>query len=207
MPLLAEKRCLPRTHVLQDTRDFFDRIAGEWDNMRHADAEHIEKILARAKVPQGGRILDVACGTGILFEALLRREPDLLRAIDISERMVAIAQQKFAGTQVVVTAEDFYAFEQEDFDCAVVYNAYPHFLDKALFGQKAALCLKPGGRLVIAHGCGRQQINAKHKKSGAEMVSDLLRSCEEEAARLKDYFLFDVMEDAGNCYILAGTAR
>lgn len=203
MPALSELRYDP--DPARQTRDFFDRLAPQWDGMAHASDDKIDAILTQAGVPHGGRILDVACGTGILFPALFRRSPSLLRAIDLSPRMVALARTKHPGAEV--TAEDFYSFSQGGFDCMVVYNAYPHFLDKPLFAAQAYRCLRPGGRLVVAHGCGRRALNTRHHAGPAQVVSTPLLSCTEEALRLGYHFSFDVMADEEDRYILSGTKK
>lgn len=205
MPSPAKLRYEPDPAL--QTRDFFDRLAHRWDDMAHAPEEKIDAILTRAGVPRGGHVLDVACGTGILFPALLRRSPVLLRAIDLSPGMVAQARLKYAGAGVEISAEDFYTFRQRGFDCMVVYNAYPHFLDKALFASQALRCLNTGGRLVIAHGCGRRALNTRHHTGPAQAVSTPLLSCSEEALRLGYHFAFDVMVDEEDRYILSGVKK
>lgn len=203
MPALSELQY--ESDPAQQTRDFFDRLAPQWDDMAHAPDDKIDAILTQAGVPHSGHILDVACGTGILFPALLRRSPTLLRAIDLSPCMVALARTKHPGAEV--TAEDFYSFNQSGFDCVMVYNAYPHFLDKSLFAAQALRCLNPGGRLIIAHGCGRRALNTRHHAGPAQVVSTPLLSCPEEALHLGYHFSFDVMADEEDRYILSGTKK
>ena len=79
----------------------------------------------------GVRALDIACGTGVTFDYLLAQGVESLTAIDISDEMARIAQGKYAhDPRVTVLAGDFLQLEAPPFDCALLYNAYPHFLDK-----------------------------------------------------------------------------
>ena len=146
----------------QDVIDFFDRLAPGWDaDMIRSDAI-IGKILDGAGVAAGKDVLDVACGTGVLFPDYLRRQVGSLTAIDISPEMAKIAGEKFPG-QVAVLCGDVEAtrFDRK-FDCIVVYNAFPHFPDPEKLIATLAGLLKPGGTLTVAHGMSRAAIDRHH---------------------------------------------
>ena len=101
----------------------------------------------------GVRALDIACGTGVTFDYLLAQGVESLTAIDISDEMARIAQAKYAhDSRVTVLTGDFLQLEAPPFDCALLYNAYPHFLDKPALLAHAAALLKPGGRFTVATG-------------------------------------------------------
>ena len=51
----------------QDVIDYFDRCAPIWDAEMIKNDEIIGKILDNAEIGEGCDILDVACGTGVLF--------------------------------------------------------------------------------------------------------------------------------------------
>ncbi|MFV0352103.1 MAG: class I SAM-dependent methyltransferase [Oscillospiraceae bacterium] len=186
-------------------RDFFDQAASTWDARGKADDSVLNAIVAAANPPQNARILDVACGTGIMFAPLLKRSPALLRAIDLSPKMVSLAKAKYQNHPAVkVSVQNFYTFNETGFDLIMVYNAYPHFMDKAQFAAQICKCLAPGGRFVIAHGIGKQKINTRHSGKKVQPISTSLLSCKEEAKRLGDAFLFDIMLDCEHMYILSG---
>ena len=92
-----------------DKRDviaFFDRCAPDWDAgmVRHEPV--IQAILDNAGVGPGMSVLDVACGTGVLFPDYLARGA-VVTGIDISPEMARIAAEKFAGEpQVQVLCGD-----------------------------------------------------------------------------------------------------
>lgn len=186
-------------------RQYFDEAAPAWDYKRHPGEETHARILTTIGMQPDCRILDVACGTGVLFKSLLQYTPALLRAVDISPAMAGIAAAKHPEPNVRVTAEDFYGFRETGFDYVMVYNAYPHFADKAAFGQAARGCLAAGGRLTIAHGAGRDFINKRHMHAHVRDISVSLGSCMEEAARLGSGFRPDILVDTPDIYILSGT--
>lgn len=191
---------------LDDIRSFFDNLAPGWDEHNHHDGAVISALLTAAACPKGGRILDVACGTGVLLPFLLALEPEQLCAIDLSSEMVAIATKKFDDPRVCAECADFYEYDRGPFDLITVYSAYPHFFDKAAFAKQAATLLKPGGRLMIAHSQSKEAINSRHR-SGASPVSVPLRGAAEEAVPLLPYFDMDAMVDNSKLYLLSGTRK
>ena len=84
-----------------DVIAFFDRCAASWDaDMIKSDAI-IGKILDNTQVQEGMDVLDVACGTGVMFEYYLQRNVASVTGIDISPEMAKIATEKFAGEDKV----------------------------------------------------------------------------------------------------------
>ena len=74
----------------QDVIEFFDRMASNWDaDMIKSDAK-IGLILDNAEVHEGMDVLDVACGTGVMFPYYLERKVASVTGIDISPEMAKI---------------------------------------------------------------------------------------------------------------------
>ena len=110
----------------QDVIEFFDRLAPQWDADMIRNDDIIATILNNAGVKPGVDVLDVACGTGVLFPDYLSRDVDSLTAVDISPEMVRIAREKFPGDKVTVCCGDVEELDfDKQFDCIVVYNAFP----------------------------------------------------------------------------------
>lgn len=157
----------------QDVISFFDRLAPQWDAdmIRHDDI--IAAILDNAGVTKGADVLDVACGTGVLFPDYLSRNVGSLTAIDISPEMVRIAQGKFPQVQVLLGDVETVDFGRQ-FDCIVVYNAFPHFPDpERLIGTLSDL-LKIGGFLTVAHGMSRAAIDHHHEGPASKVSVGLM---------------------------------
>ena len=81
----------------QDVIEFFDRVAPSWDAAMIKNDVIIEKILDNAEIEEGQDILDVACGTGVMFPYYLQRGVASVTGIDISPEMAKIAERKYAG--------------------------------------------------------------------------------------------------------------
>lgn len=153
----------------QDVISFFDRLAPGWDAdmIRHEDV--IATILDNADIREELDVLDVACGTGVLFPDYLSRKVKSLTAIDIAPEMVRIAREKFPAVEVLcgdVTEVEI----GKKFDRIVVYNAFPHFPEPEKLIARLASLLNEGGILTVAHGMSRAQID-RHHEGGASKVS------------------------------------
>lgn len=145
-------------------KDFFDRHAASWDaEMIRSDAK-IARILDNANVRAGARVLDVACGTGVLVPDYAARGVASVTGIDISPEMIKIAEGKFAGQSGV----RFICGDVEEtalpggYDCIVVYNAFPHFPQPERLIARLSSLLAPGGTLTVAHGMSRRAIDGHH---------------------------------------------
>ncbi len=156
---------------------YFDERADRWDKTAEpAGAKH-EMFARLAGVGEGSRVLDIGCGTGIMERAYLALGAADVCAIDVSEKMIALAREKFADEpRVRFECADASTYREEDsalFDVVVMYNMYPHVLDKEALVRAVHRLLVPGGRFLVAHGTGYEAINAHHAEVPASVTSDL----------------------------------
>ncbi len=146
----------------KDVAAYFDRCAPRWDAEMIRSDTIINRILDNCGIGAGTHVLDVACGTGVLFPDYLRRQVASVTAIDISPEMVKIAREKFPQVQIFCGDVETHRFDRQ-FDAVMVYNAFPHFPDPAgVIGALARLTV-PGGRLSVAHGMSRAAIDRHHE--------------------------------------------
>ena len=80
-----------------DVVRFFNALARGWDDEISVDKDKIEFILDKAEVRPGTRVLDVACGTGVLFPFYLERETSHVLAVDISPEMTNLPRWYAVG--------------------------------------------------------------------------------------------------------------
>ena len=191
-----------------DVIEFFDRCAATWDADMIKSDEIIGKILDNAEVGENMDILDVACGTGVMFPYYLQRNAATVTGIDISPEMAKIAAEKFAREpkiRVVCGDVEETAFDRK-FDVIVVYNAFPHFPDpKRLIATLAGL-LKDGGRLTIAHGASREAID-NHHSGAASKVSNGLMAADRLMKLFDPHFEVEVMVSNRRMYQVSGVKR
>jgi len=183
---------------------FFDQKAPEWDARCKPVPHKISAIVTLAQVRSGSRVLDIACGTGVLFSELLSREPQEIVGVDLSEKMIEIAGSKYMDSRINLYVGDFLDYDGHGFDVAVIYSAYPHFTDREGLIRQVYRCLVPGGRFIVAHSEGRDVINQRHHKPEVQDVSDRLRPVAEEITLWSQLFRIDLAADNEDIYFLSG---
>ena len=158
-----------------DVIAFFDRLAPQWDAdmIRYDDV--ISAILDGAEVRPGTHVLDVACGTGVLIPDYLRRNVASVTGVDISPEMIRIAREKFPQENLCFLCGDVEAVALErQFNCIMVYNAFPHFPDPENLIRVLSGLLVPGGTLTVAHGMSRAQIDHRHEGTASKVSRGLI---------------------------------
>lgn len=191
-----------------DVIEFFDKYAPTWDADQIPKDKIINRILDNAGVGEGQEILDVACGTGILFPFYLERKVASVTGIDISHEMAKLAQQKHAqyeNIQVICGDVEETRFGKQ-FDNVMVYNAFPHFPEPERLIATLASLTKEGGRLTIAHGASREQID-NHHSGAASKVSNGLMYADELKALFDPYFEVDILISNQEMYQVSGVRR
>ena len=136
-------------------RNWFDHSAASYDwitqTMSFGSGRwYRRRVLRRAGLGPGWRVLDVACGTGVLAEAAsaLTGSPERVVALDPSAGMLAQARRREVGRLVQATAE-MLPFADGSFDCVLMGYALRHVADlRQTFAQYRRV-LRPGGRLVV----------------------------------------------------------
>lgn len=189
----------------QDVIAFFDRCAPTWDAEMVRNEPVIRQILDNAGVTAGKTVLDVACGTGVLFPDYLARGATVT-GIDISPEMARIAAGKYAGQVQVLCGDVEETAFPAPFDVVMVYNAFPHFPDPARLIAHLAALVTTGGRLSIAHGMSRTAIDGHHSGPARPVSIGLLHE-EDLRSLLAPYFDVDVCVSDRQMYQIAGTKR
>jgi ubiquinone/menaquinone biosynthesis C-methylase UbiE len=113
-----------------------------------------DDLAARLAVKPGVRVLEIACGTGIVTERLARRLAGVgsLVATDLNEPMLAYARSKgFADAGVTWRTADGTAlpFDDAAFDAVVCQFGLMFFPDKAKGVREAWRVLRPGGHYLF----------------------------------------------------------
>ena len=192
----------------QDVIEFFDRCAPTWDADMIKNDVIIGRILDNAEVAADMDVLDVACGTGVMFDYYLERNVASVTGIDISPEMAKIAAEKYASeskVQVLCGDVEEVTFDKK-FDRIVVYNAFPHFPKPKRLIKLLAKLLKDNGRLTIAHGMSREAIDGHHKGS-ASKVSNGLMSAENLKKIFDPHFEVEIMISNSQMYQVSGVKR
>ncbi|MDR2393618.1 MAG: class I SAM-dependent methyltransferase [Treponema sp.] len=186
---------------------FFDRLAPSWDAGSTHDEAKLKVILDQAGIAAGLSVLDVACGTGVLFPYYLERGVRHITGVDMAPGMIQQAQLKHQDPRITVICGDIETLTfPEQFDCCMVYSAFPHFEDPARLITALAKTLAPGGRLTVAHSESLEQINRRHIHH-AQQVSTLLLPAEGLAALFWLFFEVDSILSTEGMYLVSGIKK
>jgi len=116
---------------------------------------YADDLAARVPVSDGVRVLEIACGTGIVTERLAQRlrGRGSLVATDLNEAMLAHAQRRLgphAGVEWRQADGTRLPFDAGSFDVVVCQFGLMFFPDKAAGVAEAFRVLRPGGRYLFS---------------------------------------------------------
>lgn len=175
---------------IHNVREFFNEHAENWDDKVYHDSEKLEKILKALELSQGEKILDVGTGTGVMIPFLfdkVKKKGEIV-AIDVSEKMIAKASEKYGRKypNTEFRIEDINKLrEKKNFDTILCYSCFPHFLNQKQTVENMIELLKKDGKLMIAHSQSRDDINSLHKNVDGIVSKDRLPSMRKLKKMLK----------------------
>lgn len=162
-------------------RTFFDSIASVWDERFYhiaKDQKNLDHHCTLFDIKKGHKILDIGCGTGVMFGRLkkLAGKRGRVIGIDFSPAMIKRAKNKHKNDKKNFICADAHclSFGGKMFDRVICFSCFPHFSDKKKAVKEAARVLKPKGMLVISHLCSSRKVSAIHKCAGAPVSKDFL---------------------------------
>jgi SAM-dependent methyltransferase len=133
-------------------------VAPGWgENADYVDARGArltERLLELARVADGDRVLELACGAGGLGLAAAARADEVVLS-DVAPAMIEIAAaraQERGVDNVGTLTLDLDAIEQPDasYDVVLCREGFMFAADPARAGQEIARVLRPGGRFALA---------------------------------------------------------
>lgn len=115
-------------------------------------AEWAPRVIDAARLVVGQQVLDIACGTGVLAQAVANRvgPSGSTVGIDINEGMLNIAREKGPAIEWRNAPAENLPFNDLSFDSVVSQFGLMYFEDQRLALTEMMRVLKPGGTLAIA---------------------------------------------------------
>ncbi len=112
-------------------------------------AEWVPRVLEAARVAHGARVLDVACGTGILARAAAERGA-AASGLDVNPGMLAVARRHRPDLEWREGRAEALPFADACFDAVLCQFGLMFFEDRVSALREMRRVLHPGGRLVVA---------------------------------------------------------
>lgn len=115
-------------------------------------AQWAQPVLDSATVTQGARVLDVACGTGVLARAAAQRvgTARLVVGIDPNEAMLAVAADREPAIDWRTGCAERIDFDDASFDAVLCQFGLMFFNDRQAGLREMMRVLHPGGTLAVS---------------------------------------------------------
>jgi len=123
--------------VLAEQVDYYRRRAHEYDVTAYGDVEAARERIARlvARMAPRGRVVEIACGTGLWTQALAGVADSVL-AIDAAPEAIAIARGRVAPAHdVVFEVADVFSWTTRDRFDVVFFSAWLSHVPASRFEQ------------------------------------------------------------------------
>ena len=142
--------------VIDSNREVYDKIADHFSDTRSFLWEDLASF--RDFVKEDDRVLDIGCGNGRLYQLFtqntrfIENDTIIYVGLDISEKLIEIAKDKYPECKFVVGDMRELPFEENSFDVAFNLVAFHHLPDresqlKAL--QEVNRVMKKGGKVIL----------------------------------------------------------
>jgi SAM-dependent methyltransferase/DNA-binding HxlR family transcriptional regulator len=135
-----------------ETREFFGRLAGEWDSVRNElFGDRVTLLSMLGLIPRDWVVADLGCGTGNAAEILAPYVRRVL-AVDQSEPMLEAARKRLAGhTNVDFLKGDLerLPIDSNSVDAAACVLVLHHIAEPEQACREIARILRPGGTAII----------------------------------------------------------
>jgi len=152
----------------KDVKEFFERVASDWDAMRLAyyDERVIEKMAEVSGVGEASEVADVGTGTGFVAAGIAPRVERVV-GIDNAPAMLEVARENLralgaSNVDLVVGEASLLPLAQGAVDAAFANMVLHHAEDPEAMLREMARVVRPGGTVAItdevAHptpGCAR----------------------------------------------------
>jgi demethylmenaquinone methyltransferase/2-methoxy-6-polyprenyl-1,4-benzoquinol methylase len=139
--------------VLADQVGYYRRRADEYDVTAYGDVAAARERIARlvAQMQPSGRVLEIACGTGLWTEALAGLA-DTVVAIDAAPEAVAIARDRVGPGNVTFEVVDVFSWTTDDRYNVIFFSAWLSHVPTSRFNQFWQMLrplLAEGGRVLF----------------------------------------------------------
>lgn len=136
----------------------YDRLAFDYERRWHHYLQATLSFFAnRTDLIGRSRVLEVACGTGILAEFLRIRYPNAtIAGIDLSEKMLHVADKHLKSDSGIFFSRASVSqlpFQELCFEAVVCANAFHYFDDPLQALSEIKRVLSKGGKLALLDWC------------------------------------------------------
>ena len=135
-------------------QEFFDNTAQTYDRIvKYATfgKDNLWKSQIISQMPESSRILELACGTGILTSKIAQKFPhSKIVGVDITKNYLEIAKKKLGSSKnISFVCQDAQTIElDQEFDC-IVSSYIPKYCEPKILIPNCIKHLKPKGKIIM----------------------------------------------------------
>ncbi len=142
----------------QMSKSNYDKIADNYESTFDGKftVKFKEELLKIISIPDGGTVLDIACGNGRFLKQLSNLStlngplPLSMFGVDISEKMIVNAKELNPSMSFHVAECDTLPFDDNIIDTITVSASFHHFPDVKKFAIETRRVIKSNGLIYIA---------------------------------------------------------
>jgi SAM-dependent methyltransferase len=162
---VAARLADPSGWYLAENRAFFGIRAQTWDAKFGDDLPAYAQAVAEARLPGGGVVVDVGCGTGRALPALRAAvgAGGAVIGVDITPQMLDVARDRGRAEHAALLLADArrLPLAAGSVDAVFAAGLIMHLPDPGAGLAELARVTRPGGRLVLFHPSGRAALAAR----------------------------------------------
>ena len=125
----------------------YDKVREKNKNSRYYSKKWLKHLFGLAR-RRSGKILDVGCGTGILYEVLPKNMD--YTGIDLSEDMIKVGKRRYPKIDLRMMDCEKLNFKDETFDVILARSILHHVPHPEKAVKEIKRCLKNDGIVVIS---------------------------------------------------------
>jgi SAM-dependent methyltransferase len=111
---------------------------------------HLERYALAAQRAAGGRVLDIACGSGYGSRLLHDRGVREVVGVDVDPEAIAFARTRYGAEGIQFQAAAAETFDGTGFDVIASFETIEHLHDPLAFLQRTHAMLAPRGMLMVS---------------------------------------------------------
>lgn len=171
--------------VLASQADYYRRRAGEYDATAYGDLVAARARIGRlvAEMRPAGRVLEIACGTGMWTEAIAGRA-DTVTAVDVAPETLAIARERVPSGKVTFEVADVFSWHTDARFDVVFFSAWLSHVPMNRFEQFWRLLrglLADGGRVLFVD----EHVVARDKENYVPDADEIVERQLEDGSRYR----------------------
>jgi len=182
---------------IKDPKTYFNETYQSWQKeLTLEKRDIISQTLTLLELRPSDAVLDVGCGTGVLYDALNTLGLSQYLGLDISENMLSAFNAVFPDAKTVCENFDQVIHLNQSFDICIIFNSIPHFENIEVVFKNAYNHLNPKGKFAIVHARTRKGLKEHHQKIHYSMSHEAIPSDHTLALLCeKNHFRLDTILD------------